>query len=78
MKTFIILLSGICLLSTTVNAQSAEKKQVKIERKEVVLLKKAPVKLERVQPTEAKKTTTNPIDKTDPKKKVAVAVEPKK
>ena len=44
MKTLIVLIGGICLLSTSVNAQSVEKKQAKIESKNVVLAKKAPVK----------------------------------
>ena len=45
MKTLIVLIGGICLLSTSVKAQSVEKKHAKIERKNVVVAKKVPVKL---------------------------------
>ena len=75
MKTLIVLIGGICLLSTSVNAQSVEKKQAKIERKNVVLAKKAPVKLTKKQPTSSK-TTTKKEEKKIVKK--PVAIKPKK
>ena len=63
MKTLIVLIGGICLLSTSVNAQSVEKKQAKIESKNVVLAKKAPVKLTKKQLLSSKTTATKKEEK---------------
>ena len=76
MKTLIVLIGGICLLSTSVNAQSVEKKQAKIESKNVVLAKKAPVKLTKKQPLSSKTTATKKEEKKIVKK--PVAIKPKK
>ena len=76
MKTLIILIGGICLLSSSVKAQAVEKKQAKIESKKVVLAKKTPVKLTKKQATSSKPTTTKKQEKSIVKK--AVAIKPKK
>ena len=76
MKTLIVLIGGICLLSTSVNAQTVEKKQAKIESKNVVLAKKTPVKLTKKQTTSSKSATTKKEEKKIVKK--TVAIKPKK
>ena len=76
MKTLIVLIGCICLLSTSVNAQSVEKKQAKIESKNVVLAKKAPVKLTKKQSLSSKMTATKKEEKKIVKK--PVAIKPKK
>ena len=76
MKTLIVLIGGICLLSTSVNAQSVEKKHAKIESKNVVLAKKAPVKLTKKQVVSSKMTATKKEEKKIVKK--PVAIKPKK
>jgi hypothetical protein len=76
MKNLIVLIGGICLLSTSVNAQTVEKKQAKIESENVVLAKKAPIKLTKKQPLSSKTTTTKKEEKKIVKK--PVAIKPKK
>ena len=76
MKTLIVLIEGICLLSTSASAQSVEKKQAKIESKNVVLAKKTPVKLTKKQPLSSKTTATKKEEKKIVKK--PVAIKPKK
>ena len=76
MITLIVLLGGICLLSTSVKGQTVEKKQAKIESKNVVLAKKTPVKLTKKQATSSKTTTTTKQEKSITKK--TVAIKPKK
>lgn len=76
MKTLIVLIGGIFLLSSSVKAQTIEKKQAKIERKNVVLAKKAPVKLLKNQPTASKTNSTKKEEKKIVKK--TVAIKPKK
>ena len=76
MKILIVFIGGICLLSTSVKAQTVEKKQAKIERKNVVLAKKAPVKLVKNQPTASKTNSTKKEEKKIVKK--TVAIKPKK
>lgn len=76
MKILIVFIGGICLLSTSVKAQTIEKKQAKIERKNVVLAKKAPVKLVKNQPTGSKTNSTKKEEKKIVKK--TVAIKPKK
>ena len=76
MKTLIVLIGGICLLPTSVNAQTVEKKQAKIESKNVVLAKKTPVKLTKKQATSSKSATTKKEEKKIVKK--TVAIKPKK
>jgi len=76
MKTLIVLIGGICLLSTSVKAQSVEKKQAKIESKNVVLAKKAPVKLTKKQVISSKMTATKKEEKKIVEK--PVAIKPKK
>ena len=63
MKTLIVLIGGICLLSTSVKAQTVETKQAKIESKNVVLAKKTPVKLTKKQATSSKSATTKKEEK---------------
>jgi len=75
MKTLIVLIGGICLLSASANAQSIDKKQTKIESKQVVLAKKTPIKLTS-KTVSSKSTTTKKEEKAVIKK--SVAVEPKK
>mgnify|MGYP006108454507 CR=1 FL=1 len=72
MKTLIILIGGICLLSSSVKAQAVEKKQAKIESKNVVLAKKTPVKLTKKQATSSKPATTKKEEKNIVKKTVAI------
>jgi hypothetical protein len=76
MKTLILFIGSICLLSTSVKAQTIEKKQTKIERKNVVLAKKAPIKLLQKQPISSKTNTTKKEEKKNVKK--TVAIKPKK
>ena len=76
MKTLIVLIGGICLLSTSVNAQTVEKKQAKIESKNVVLAKKTPIKLTKKQGPSSKSATTKKEEKKIVKK--TVAIKPKK
>ena len=76
MKTLIVLIGGICLLSTSVKAQTVETKQAKIESKNVVLAKKTPVKLTKKQATSSKSATTKKEEKKIVKK--TVAIKPKK
>ena len=76
MKTLIVLIGGIFLLSSSVKAQTIEKKQAKIERKNVVLAKKAPIKLVKKQPITSKTNTTKKEEKKVVKK--TVAIKPKK
>jgi hypothetical protein len=76
MKTLIVLIGGICLLSTSVKAQTVEKKQAKIESKNVVLAKKTPVKLTKKQAISSKSATTKKEEKKIVKK--TVAIKPKK
>ena len=76
MKTLIVLIGGIFLLSSSVKAQTIEKKQAKIERKNVVLAKKAPIKLVKKQPITSRTNTTKKADKKVEKK--TVAIKPKK
>ena len=76
MKILIVFIGGICLLSTSVKAQTIEKKQAKIERKNVVLAKKAPVKLVKNQPISSKTNSTKKEEKKIVKK--TVAIKPKK
>ena len=72
MKTLIVLIGGIFLLSSSVKAQTIEKKQAKIERKNVVLAKKAPIKLVKKQPITSRTNTTKKEDKKVEKKTVAI------
>ena len=76
MKILIVLIGGICLLSTSVNAQSVEKKHAKIESKNVVLAKKAPIKLTKKQVISSKMTATKKEEKKIVEK--PVAIKPKK
>lgn len=76
MKTLMVLIGGICLLSSSVKAQTIEKKQAKIERKNVVLAKKAPIKLVKRQSITSKTNTTKKEEKKVVKK--TVAIKPKK
>ncbi len=76
MKTLIVLIGGICLLSSSIKGQTIEKKQAKIERKNVVLAKKAPIKLLKKQPITSKTNTTKKEEKKVVKK--TVAIKPKK
>jgi hypothetical protein len=76
MKTLILFIGGICLLSTSVKAQTIEKKQAKIERRNVVLAKKAPIKLVKKQPISSKTGTTKKEEKQIVKK--TAAIKPKK
>ena len=76
MKTLIVLIGGICLLSTSINAQSVEKKHAKIERKNVVVAKKVPIKLTKKHVTYSKSTTTKKEEKKIIKN--TVAIKPKK
>ena len=76
MKILIVFIGGICLLSASVKAQTIEKKQAKIERKNVVLAKKAPIKLLKNQPISSKTNTTKKEEKKIIKK--TVAIKPKK
>jgi len=76
MKTLIVLIGGIFLLSSSVKAQTIEKKQAKIERKNVVLAKKAPIKLVKKQPITSRTNTTKKEGKKVEKK--TVAIKPKK
>ena len=76
MKTLIVLIGGICLLSTSVNAQTVEKNQAKIESKNVVLIKKTPIKLVTKQSTSSKSTPV--IKKEESLGKKTVAIKPKK
>ena len=76
MKTLIVFIAGICLLSTSVKAQTIEKKQAKIERKNVVLAKKAPVKLVKNKPISSKTNSTKKEEEKIVKK--TVAIKPKK
>ena len=76
MKTLIVLIGGICLLSTSVKAQTVEKKEAKIETKNVVLAKKTPIKLTKKQAISSKTATTKKQEKSIIKK--TVAIKPKK
>lgn len=76
MKTLIVLIGGICLLSTSVNAQSADKNNVKVEKLNVVLAKKTPVKLKTYQPTSSKTTSIKQEEKHTIKE--TIAIKPKK
>ena len=76
MKTLIVLIGGFFLLSASVNAQRVNKNQAKVERKKVVLAKKAPVKLAKKQAISSKPATTKKEEKSIVKK--TVAIKPKK
>jgi len=76
MKTLIVLIGGFFLLSASVNAQRVDKNQAKVERKKVVLAKKAPVKLTKKQAISLKPATTKKEEKSIVKK--TIAIKPKK
>jgi hypothetical protein len=76
MKTLIVLLGGFFLLSVSVKAQAVNKNQAKIENKKVVLAKKAPLKLQTIQPTSFKTIASKEEEKKATKK--TVAIKPKK
>ena len=75
MKTIFVFIGSICLLSTSVKAQTIEKKQAKVERKNVVLAKKAPVKLLKKQLINSKTNITKKEEKINTKKTVAIKPE---
>ena len=75
MKTIFVFIGSICLLSTSVRAQTIEKKQAKVERKNVVLAKKAPVKLLKKQSINSKTNITKKEEKINTKKTVAIKPE---
>ena len=74
MKKYLVI--TVCFFSILIKAQTIEKKQAKIERKNVVLAKKAPVKLLKNQPISSKTNSTKKEEKKIVKK--TVAIKPKK